>query len=289
MPLPQRQRHQPAGCWLWAGLPSTMPRCRAMSRARHRQPPAFAARRPHSMSRRHRAGASSRYAFSRSTGPCRKSGSWPLCGLARLVLPETRVGRQAGEQAFKRDAPRYRVLHLATHGFFLDGTCLPASSATTTRGAGGLAVAAHCRESAAPFRPRVGGSEPSRASPRGRRRWHPHRGRSRVAGSPRRRVGRALRVRHRRRRDQGGGRGVRTAPRVPGGRRPHRGDEPVVGRGSIHSRLDAALYEGRFERHLSTADAVHQASLTVLRDRRAKGQSTHPFFWAAFVAAGDWR
>ena len=50
-----------------------------------------------------------------------------------------------------------------------------------------------------------------------------------------------------------------------------------------------ALYEGRFERHLSTADAVHQASLTVLRDRRAKGQSTHPFFWAAFVAAGDWR
>jgi CHAT domain-containing protein len=50
-----------------------------------------------------------------------------------------------------------------------------------------------------------------------------------------------------------------------------------------------ALYEGRFQRKLSTADAVHQASLTVLRDRRAKGQSTHPFFWAAFVAAGDWR
>jgi len=50
-----------------------------------------------------------------------------------------------------------------------------------------------------------------------------------------------------------------------------------------------ALYEGRFQRHLSTADAVHQASLTVLRDRRARGLSTHPFFWAAFVAAGDWR
>jgi CHAT domain-containing protein len=27
----------------------------------------------------------------------------------------------------------------------------------------------------------------------------------------------------------------------------------------------------------------------VLRDRRAKGLSTHPFYWAAFVAAGDWR
>jgi CHAT domain-containing protein/tetratricopeptide (TPR) repeat protein len=50
-----------------------------------------------------------------------------------------------------------------------------------------------------------------------------------------------------------------------------------------------ALYEGRFERHLSTADAVHDASLRILRSRRAAGQSTHPFFWAAFVAAGDWK
>ena len=50
-----------------------------------------------------------------------------------------------------------------------------------------------------------------------------------------------------------------------------------------------ALDEGRFQRKLSTADAVHEASLAALRTRRAKGQSTHPFYWAAFVAAGDWR
>ncbi len=50
-----------------------------------------------------------------------------------------------------------------------------------------------------------------------------------------------------------------------------------------------ALYEGRFQSRLTTADAVHAATLSVLRERRAKGQSTHPFFWAAFVAAGDWR
>jgi CHAT domain-containing protein len=49
-----------------------------------------------------------------------------------------------------------------------------------------------------------------------------------------------------------------------------------------------ALYEAHFRRGLSTADAVHQASVTVLRDRRAKGQSTLPLYWAAFVAAGDW-
>ena len=50
-----------------------------------------------------------------------------------------------------------------------------------------------------------------------------------------------------------------------------------------------ALYEGRFDRNRPTADAVHEASLTVLRDRRSTGLSTHPFYWAAFIAVGDWR
>ena len=50
-----------------------------------------------------------------------------------------------------------------------------------------------------------------------------------------------------------------------------------------------SLYEGRLKRKLSTADAVHEANLNVLHARRAAGQSTHPFYWAAFVAAGDWR
>lgn len=38
-----------------------------------------------------------------------------------------------------------------------------------------------------------------------------------------------------------------------------------------------------------SADAVHAASVAVLQNRRARGQSTHPFYWAAFVAVGDWR
>jgi CHAT domain-containing protein len=50
-----------------------------------------------------------------------------------------------------------------------------------------------------------------------------------------------------------------------------------------------ALYESRFQKHLATADAMHEASLKILRDRRAHGQSSHPFYWAGFVAAGDWR
>ena len=50
-----------------------------------------------------------------------------------------------------------------------------------------------------------------------------------------------------------------------------------------------ALYDGRFTKRLDTANAAHQATLKVLSDRRARKQSTHPFYWAGFVAAGDWR
>jgi CHAT domain-containing protein/tetratricopeptide (TPR) repeat protein len=50
-----------------------------------------------------------------------------------------------------------------------------------------------------------------------------------------------------------------------------------------------ALYERRLVGGLSTAESVREASLALLRERRAVGQSTHPFFWAGFVAAGDWR
>jgi CHAT domain-containing protein len=51
----------------------------------------------------------------------------------------------------------------------------------------------------------------------------------------------------------------------------------------------AALYRGRLEDGLDTAAAVRLAGSSVLRARRAGGQGAHPFYWAAFVAAGDWR
>ena len=50
-----------------------------------------------------------------------------------------------------------------------------------------------------------------------------------------------------------------------------------------------SLYEGRLQDGLDTAQAVRNASLTVLNNRRERGESTHPFYWAGFVAAGDWR
>jgi CHAT domain-containing protein len=49
------------------------------------------------------------------------------------------------------------------------------------------------------------------------------------------------------------------------------------------------LYTARLERRLSTADAVRLAMRSVLAARRQAGQSAHPFYWAGFVATGSWR
>jgi CHAT domain-containing protein len=49
------------------------------------------------------------------------------------------------------------------------------------------------------------------------------------------------------------------------------------------------LYAARLARHASTAEAVRRANLEILRKRRAAGTSTHPYYWAPFVAVGDWR
>jgi CHAT domain-containing protein len=49
------------------------------------------------------------------------------------------------------------------------------------------------------------------------------------------------------------------------------------------------LYRGRWKRGLGTAEAVRNASLALLRERRARKLGTHPFYSGAFVATGDWR
>jgi CHAT domain-containing protein len=50
-----------------------------------------------------------------------------------------------------------------------------------------------------------------------------------------------------------------------------------------------ALYANRLSGEMSTVEAVNAASLELLHQRRDAGLSTHPFYWAGFVATGDWR
>jgi hypothetical protein len=50
-----------------------------------------------------------------------------------------------------------------------------------------------------------------------------------------------------------------------------------------------SLYRARFVSRRSTVEAIRDADVQQLRSRRAGGKSTHPFYWAGFVAVGDWR
>ena len=49
------------------------------------------------------------------------------------------------------------------------------------------------------------------------------------------------------------------------------------------------FYNGRLFHRYPMDKAVREASLAVLKARRESDQSTHPFYWAGFIAAGDWR
>ena len=62
---------------------------------------------------------------------------------------------------------------------------------------------------------------------------------------------------------------------------------------SVGDAETAALMDGLYQRHLErrsvpVALALREAQLDVLAHQRAVG-AVHPFAWAAFVAAGDWR
>jgi len=50
-----------------------------------------------------------------------------------------------------------------------------------------------------------------------------------------------------------------------------------------------SLYAERFARHKTTADSAWLATRSLLAGRRAAGKSTHPWYWAGFVASGAWQ
>jgi len=215
---------------------------------------------------------------------------WNGSSTAEAQSAQILVGREASEGQFKREAPGHRVLHVATHGFFLSGDCPLGLS--DTRGVGGLAVARPATVVENPLL--LSGLALAGANRRSRARPDEDDGiltAEEVAMLDLQGVEWAVLSAC----DTGVGEikagegvfGLRRAFQVAGAR------TVIMSLWSVDDQATRAwmraLYEGRFQKRLSTADAVHQAGLSVLRDRRARGQSTHPFFWAAFVAAGDWR
>jgi len=81
--------------------------------------------------------------------------------------------------------------------------------------------------------------------------------------------------------------GLRRAFRLAGARSVLMSLWPVDDRASADWML--ALYRARWQDHASTSEAVRSADLALIAQRRAAGLDAAPYFWAAFVAAGDWR
>ena len=201
------------------------------------------------------------------------------------------VGDEASEAAFKALAPGFRVLHLATHGFFLgDGALDPAASG---RGVGGLVPATPAESEPEPSSPLLlSGLALAGANYRGGgagedgiltaeeiavldlpgAEWV-------VLSACDSGIGEAS--------SKEGVFGLRRAFRVAGAR------TVIMSLWAVDDDATrewmAALYRARLVEGLSTPEAVRRASLSVLAARRQRGLSVHPAAWAAFVASGDWR
>ena len=203
------------------------------------------------------------------------------------------IGAAASEAAFKREAPGKRVIHLATHGFFLDGRC--ESTLSATRGVGGLAtIEEKPRPSPTAESPLLlSGLALAGANHRGEAGPDEEDGiltAEEIAALDLTGLDWAVLSAC----DTGIGRiqagegvlGLRRAFRVAGARTLIMSLWPVDDDAAREWML--ALYEARLTKQLSTAESVRSASLRLLEMGRARGND-HPFFWAGFVAAGDWR
>jgi CHAT domain-containing protein/Tfp pilus assembly protein PilF len=194
-------------------------------------------------------------------------------------------GIDASEASLKAQAPGRRVLHLATHAFVMGEGCRTAAGATPGTGAAqtlaanpllgaGLVLAGASRRSGRRGETEDGilTAEEISAMDLGGVEWA-------VLSAC----------------DSGGGVlragegifGLRRAFQIAGVRTVIMSLWPVEDR--LARTWMETLYSSRLMRHRSTADAVREASRTLLSNRRRSGASTHPLYWSGFVAAGDWR
>ncbi|MDH3227885.1 MAG: CHAT domain-containing protein, partial [Thermoleophilia bacterium] len=195
--------------------------------------------------------------------------------LGRAVL---RTGSSASEAAFKHEASGRRVLHLATHGFFLGDNCVGEGEPGTLLGSpllgAGLAMAgANQRASAAAdTEDGILTAEEIGALDLAGVEWT-------VLSACDTGVGEI--------RAGEGVLGLRRAFEVAGTRTLILSLWPVEDRSARLWMRE--LYRARLEDGKDVGDASRSASLALLERRRADGTGGHPAGWAAFVAAGAWR
>jgi CHAT domain-containing protein/tetratricopeptide (TPR) repeat protein len=218
------------------------------------------------------------------------------------------VGSEATEAAFKRLAMRFGTLHLATHGFFLEGNCH--SSWAGARGFDALVPESTIsKRPRKPDRPQnassalqdaaenpllLSGLALAGANDRGPGNGNEEDGiltaeeiaamdlsgvRWAVLSACDTGVGRAT--------SGEGLLGLRRAFQIAGVKTLVMSLWPLEDRAA--RMWMRRLYRARLVEGLDSADAVREASRSVLAHRRSTRQSTHPIYWGGLVAAGDWR
>ncbi|MGH9870826.1 MAG: CHAT domain-containing protein [Candidatus Polarisedimenticolia bacterium] len=192
------------------------------------------------------------------------------------------MGDQAGESRFKAQAGGHEVLHLATHGFFTADGCSSGTAETPAVAASlddsllttGLALAGVNRRDEAVRAGEDDGiltAEEMASLDLSSTQWV-------VLSACETGLGRIV-----------------SGEGVLGMRR----SLAIAGAGTVIMSLwrvedeatqiwMSALYEARLD-GLSTAAAMRASSRALLEDLRRRGRTTHPYFWGAFVAEGDWR
>jgi CHAT domain-containing protein len=173
------------------------------------------------------------------------------------------LGPEATRESFLREAVRGRVLHVATHAFLLSQSCGDGNPLLQS----GLVFAGanSSRESSLLTAQQIASLDLSGVD------WA---------------VLSACNTGRGELREGEGVLGLQRAFRVAGARSVIMTLWPVDDGMSRHYMHE--LYAQRFGQHTTTADSVWNASRKLLADRRAAGQSTHPWYWAGFVGSGGW-
>ncbi len=196
---------------------------------------------------------------------------WEKTGSGGVI---ERTGERASGPGFKQDAPGRRVVHVAAHGFFLGGSCPSANVEVTGENPlllSGIALAGANRRESSEEDGIVTAEEIASLDLHGVE-WA-------VLSACETGVGKLLAGE--------GVFGLRRAFQVAGTRTVITSLWPVSDDATEHWM--SALYRKRFVNRMDTSQAVRAASLETLARRREHGLSTHPFYWAGFIAIGDWR
>ena len=195
---------------------------------------------------------------------------WEKTGSGGVI---ERTGERASGAGFKQDAPGRRVVHVAAHGFFLDGSCPSANVDVTGENPlllSGIALAGANRRAS---------SEDGIVTAEEIASLDLHGVEWAVLSACETGVGKLLAGE--------GVFGLRRAFQVAGTRTVITSLWPVDD--AATEQWMSTLYRKRFANRMDTAEAVRAASLETLAQRRKRGLSTHPFYWAGFIAIGDWR